>query len=71
MLNGKNAQHDEYATNVVTDENGAQRVVATNKRTGQANSQQGAAPLPPGMKKQVGTSNGKPVYEDANGNRFQ
>ena len=28
--------------------------------------QQGAA-LPPGMKRQVGTSNGRPVYEDANG----
>lgn len=24
-------------------------------------------PLPPGMKRQVGTSNGKPVYEDMNG----
>jgi len=30
---------------------------------------QGAA-LPPGMTKQVGTSGGKPVYEDANGKRF-
>lgn len=31
--------------------------------------QQGAA-TPPGMTKQVGTSNGRPVYEDAKGNRF-
>ena len=31
--------------------------------------QQGAA-VPPGMTKQVGTSNGRPVYEDAKGNRF-
>ena len=26
--------------------------------------------LPNGMTRQVGTSNGKPVYEDAQGNRF-
>lgn len=26
--------------------------------------------LPPNMSRQVGTSNGKPVYEDAQGNRF-
>jgi hypothetical protein len=32
--------------------------------------QNGAAALPPGMSKQVGTSNGKPVYEDAKGKRF-
>ena len=31
--------------------------------------QQDAA-TPPGMTKQVGTSNGRPVYEDAKGNRF-
>lgn len=30
----------------------------------------GGAPLPPGMVKQVGTSNGKPVYEDKNGKKF-
>lgn len=30
--------------------------------------QQGAA-LPPGMKRQIGTSNGRPVYEDMNGKR--
>ena len=31
--------------------------------------QQGAA-MPPGMTKQVGTSNGRPVYEDAKGSRY-
>ena len=31
---------------------------------------QGQAQLPPGMTRQVGTSNGRPVYEDAKGNRF-
>ena len=31
---------------------------------------QGETGLPPNMTKQVGTSNGKPVFEDANGNRF-
>ena len=30
-----------------------------------------AQKLPPGMVKQVGTANGKPVYEDAQGKRFQ
>lgn len=43
-----------------------------NKRTGQpvqAQRQQPAA-LPEGMVRQVGTSGGKPVYEDANGKRF-
>ena len=29
-----------------------------------------AADLPAGMKRQVGTSNGRPVYEDEKGNRF-
>lgn len=32
--------------------------------------QQQKAALPPGMTKQVGTSNGRPVYEDAKGNRY-
>ena len=29
-----------------------------------------AADLPAGMKRQIGTSNGRPVYEDEKGNRF-
>jgi len=43
-----------------------------NNQTGQFvdGGQGGQAQLPPGMTKQVGTSNGKPVYEDATGKRF-
>jgi hypothetical protein len=42
-----------------------------NNQTGQFVDQPAAAPkLPPGMTRQVGTSGGKPVYEDANGKRF-
>ncbi len=46
-------------------------VIRYNSRTGDV--QEVGAPknaLPPGMTKQVGTSGGKPVYEDANGKRF-
>lgn len=43
--------------------------VIYNKATG-ALSTGGHAPLPAGMTKQVGTSNGRPVYEDKNGKRF-
>jgi hypothetical protein len=41
-------------------------------RTGQkiSGGQQAQQQLPPGMTRQVGTSNGKPVYEDQNGKRF-
>lgn len=45
---------------------------AVNERTGEMKrmgAEQGGA-MPPGMVKQVGTSGGKPVYEDANGKRF-
>lgn len=43
-----------------------------NRQTGQfVDAGQPAAPaLPPGMTRQVGTSGGKPVYEDAQGRRF-
>lgn len=43
-----------------------------NKRTGQPvqGQAQAQAALPAGMVRQVGTSGGKPVYEDANGKRF-
>lgn len=42
-----------------------------NRQTGQWVQQPGqASNLPAGMTKQVGTSGGKPVYEDASGNRF-
>lgn len=40
-----------------------------NKQTGEKAGAQ-SPPLPPGMKKQVGTANGKPVFEDASGKRF-
>lgn len=45
---------------------------AVNERTGEMKRMegQGGAAMPAGMVKQVGTSNGKPVYEDANGKRF-
>ena len=44
---------------------------AVNEATGEMRRyDQNSQPLPPGMKKQVGTSGGKPVYEDANGKRF-
>lgn len=43
-----------------------------NRQSGQFLQQpgQGGGALPPGMVKQVGTSGGKPVYEDASGKRF-
>jgi hypothetical protein len=42
-----------------------------NRSTGQFVQQPGqGAQLPPGMTRQVGTSGGKPVYEDDKGNRF-
>lgn len=44
---------------------------AVNERTGEMRRMgQGSPALPPGMTKQVGTSGGKPVYEDANGKRY-
>jgi hypothetical protein len=45
-------------------------VYRINKATGDVQRVDAAAGLPPGMTKQVGTSGGKPVYEDANGRRF-
>ena len=43
-----------------------------NRQSGQFVQQpaQKSAALPPGMVKQVGTSGGRPVYEDASGKRF-
>lgn len=40
-----------------------------NNQTGEFVTPGGAAKLPAGMKRQIGTANGVPVYEDANGNR--
>ncbi|EZP56396.1 hypothetical protein [Delftia sp. RIT313] len=45
-------------------------VYRINKASGDVQRVDAAAGLPPGMTKQVGTSGGKPVYEDANGRRF-
>ena len=46
-------------------------VIRYNSRTGDVQEVGTPKPaLPPGMTKQVGTSGGKPVYEDANGKRF-
>lgn len=46
-------------------------VIRYNSRTGDVQEVGALKPtLPPGMTKQVGTSGGKPVYEDANGKRF-
>lgn len=41
-----------------------------NNQTGQFLDGGGTNSLPPGMTRQVGTSNGKPVYEDASGKRY-
>lgn len=43
-----------------------------NEQTGEVMQQSGlsGADMPPGMAKQIGTSGGKPVYQDANGKRF-
>lgn len=60
----------EWDANAMAMRNVPQRVI--DLRTGQAIGGGGQAQgqLPPGMVKQVGTSGGKPVYEDANGKRF-
>lgn len=50
-----------------------QPAMVINNQTGQPvqiGGQQGSPALPPGMTRQVGTSGGKPVYEDAQGRRF-
>ncbi|WP_057091927.1 hypothetical protein KV708_08540 [Comamonas thiooxydans] len=59
------------ATKNVDGSTTAGSVIRYNSRTGDV--QEVGTPktaLPPGMTKQVGTSGGKPVYEDANGKRF-
>lgn len=51
-----------------------QRALVFNKATGETREvggAPGAAPKAPAGMKVVGTANGKPVYEDANGKRFQ
>lgn len=80
-LAGKGAPQDEYMAvgggeSVVDPATGLvvkNPDVLVNKRTGQpvqGQATKAQAALPPGMVRQVGTSGGKPVYEDANGKRF-
>lgn len=60
----------EWDANAMAMRNVPQQLI--DLRTGRpvTGGQQGQAQLPPGMVKQIGTSGGKPVYEDANGKRF-
>lgn len=58
-------------TDPMTGQSSGDYVVVQDPKTGEVRqvpigAQQGAA-LPPGMKRQIGTSNGRPVYEDMNG----
>ncbi len=55
----------------VTGEKITQPGVIFNQYTGETAQPGQKQALPPGMVKQVGTANGKPVYEDANGKRHQ
>lgn len=75
LFSGTSEQWKAVATSGGKDEFGNTLpggVMLYNPATGESRpaggQQQGAAqPLPPGMKRQVGTSNGRPVYEDMNG----
>lgn len=60
----------EWDANAMAMRNVPQQLI--DLRTGRpvTGGQQGQVQLPPGMVKQIGTSGGKPVYEDANGKRF-
>jgi len=61
------------ATRNVDGSTTAGSIVRYNKAPGQVEpvpQGQGAGQLPAGVTRQVGTSGGKPVYEDAQGNRF-
>ena len=62
------------ATKNVDGSTTAGSVIRYNSRTGDVQEVSGVGgssqSLPPGMTKQVGTAGGKPVYEDAKGNRF-
>lgn len=85
VLSGRAPQQDRFAASTVGGGTAVdpttglataqpQRVIITNQRTGETR-EVGAGPnaapaVPPGMKV-VGTANGKPVYEDAKGKRFQ
>lgn len=78
-LSGKeSAQKAQYAyapggqmVDPVTGQTVTQPGVIFNQYTGETAQPGQKQALPKGMVKQVGTSNGKPVYEDANGTRHQ
>ncbi|WP_114969573.1 hypothetical protein [Rhodoferax ferrireducens] len=74
VMTGKDkpAQWKAIALQGSTDSQGNKTegvLAGVNEQTGEVRrlDQGGKPALPPGMVKQVGTSNGKPVYEDANG----
>lgn len=76
-IEGRNTEVDPYLVvpgGQQLNENGQAYTAPSavfNRRTGDWLRQPGVAPqLPPNMSRQVGTSGGKPVYEDANGKRF-
>jgi hypothetical protein len=76
VMTGKDkpAQWKALALQGATDSMGNKTegvLAAVNEQTGEVRrlDQSNQPALPPGMVKQVGTSNGKPVYEDANGKR--
>ena len=78
-LSGKeSAQKAQYAyapggqmIDPVTGQTVTQPGVIFNQYTGETTQPGQKQALPKGMVKQVGTANGKPVYEDANGKRYQ
>lgn len=75
-VEGKNAEVDPYLVVPGGQQTNREGQVYTapssvfNRRSGAFLQQQGGQQLPANMTKQIGTSGGKPVYEDANGNRF-
>lgn len=77
-VNGKTQQADPYLVvpggQQVDDMGKSYNMPSSvfNRQTGQFVQQQaqGGTALPPGMVRQVGTSGGRPVYEDASGKRF-
>ena len=59
----------EWDANAGAMRNVPQRVLDARTRQWVDGGREAAQALPPGMKRQIGTSNGRPVYEDMNGNR--
>lgn len=59
----------EWDANAGAMRNVPQRVFDARTRQWVDGGREAAQALPPGMKRQIGTANGRPVYEDMNGNR--